>query len=57
MSEDDIYIRVDEPDTEFTTEEWNNYRDIPTHEQAQSRWRRSPFSPRTCLVKLYFVIG
>ena len=34
MSEDDIYIRVDEPDTEFTTEEWNNYRDIPTHEQA-----------------------
>ena len=34
MSEDDIYIRVDEPDTEFTAEEWNNHRAIPTHEQA-----------------------
>ena len=34
MREDDIYIRVNEPDTEFTAEEWNNHREIPTHERA-----------------------
>ena len=33
MSED-IYIRVDKPDTEFTKEEWDNPREIPIEEQA-----------------------
>ena len=33
MSED-IYIRVDKPDTKFTKEEWNNPREIPIEEQA-----------------------
>ena len=33
MSED-IYIRVDKPDTEFTMEEWDNPREIPIEEQA-----------------------
>ena len=32
MSED-IYIRVDKPDTEFTKEEWDNPREIPIEEQ------------------------
>ncbi len=33
MSED-IYIRVDRPDTEFTKEEWDNPKSIPIEEQA-----------------------
>ena len=33
MSED-IYIRVNQPDTEFTKEEWDNPKNIPLEEQA-----------------------
>ena len=33
MSED-IYIRVDKPDTKFTKEEWDNPKSIPIEEQA-----------------------
>tara|TARA_S200000501_G_scaffold283416_1_gene267644 strand:- start:402 stop:854 length:453 start_codon:yes stop_codon:yes gene_type:complete len=33
MSED-IYIRVDKPDTEFTKEEWDNPKIVPIEEQA-----------------------
>ncbi len=33
MSED-IYIRVNQPDTEFTKEEWDNPKSIPIEEQA-----------------------
>ena len=33
MSED-IYIRVDVPDTKFTKEEWDNPKSIPIEEQA-----------------------
>ncbi len=33
MSED-IYIRVDRPDTKFTKEEWDNPKSIPIEEQA-----------------------
>ena len=34
MTEEDIYIRVDEPDTVFTEEEKKNWRDIPNDETA-----------------------
>ncbi len=34
MSDDDIYIRVDEPDTEFTKQEWDNPKSIPIEEHA-----------------------
>ena len=34
MTDEDIYIRVEEPDTEFSKEEWDNPKAIPIEEHA-----------------------